>query len=144
MQTYLSESPDATQEIARSLAATLQGGETLLLYGDLGSGKTTFTQGLAGALGITRRVNSPTFVIMRTYRIKNQESRIKNLYHIDLYRIESEKDLEGLGLEEVIGREDAVVVIEWPEKVRTLLPERHTDVRFEYVNDNKRKILISS
>ena len=140
---YLSKSLEQTVEVAHKLAQKLHGGEVIALRGELGAGKTTFAQGLANSLGVTRRVNSPTFTIMRTYRIRNQESKIINLYHVDLYRIDSKMDLEGLGLEEILGRKDAVVVIEWPEKMYGLIPQNSIDIAFEYINDSTRKILIS-
>src|SRR6476660_7595573 len=89
-----------TQQLGIDLAHSLIGGEVIALYGDLGSGKTTFVQGIAEGLGITQKIISPTFIIVRTYDIDYKNC--KNFYHIDLYRIESEKDIEGLGLAEIM------------------------------------------
>lgn len=96
-----------THEIAARLADTLHGGETILLHGDLGAGKTTFTQGLARALGITETVSSPTFTFLRHYK-----GRL-DLYHYDLYRAQEEDELYELGLHEPIDDPQSVCVIEW-------------------------------
>lgn len=132
------------EDFARSLLAGSQG-ETLIiaLYGDLGSGKTTFVQGIAVGLGIKNRIISPTFVIVRNYRIKNHESRIMDFYHIDLYRVEGERDIEGLGIEEIINNENNIVVVEWAEKLKKYLPKKRIDVHFFYENGNERKINFS-
>lgn len=117
---------------------------TVALYGDLGSGKTTFVQGLAEGLRITRRIISPTFVIIRTYKIKIKDkgSMIKNFYHIDLYRIMSHKNIDMLGLEEIIKDPQNIVAIEWAEKMGRLLPEKRWEIRFEYLEEDKRRITI--
>jgi len=114
----------------------------IALYGDLGSGKTTFAQGLARGFGIKRRIVSPTFVIIRSYNIKNTNKKLKMFYHIDLYRIENEKHIEGLGLEEIISNPENVVVIEWAEKMGKLLPKERWDIRFEHLKNDKRKISV--
>lgn len=128
------------EEFARSLLARLQGKILIIaLYGDLGSGKTTFVQGLAMGLGIKKRIISPTFVIVRNYKI-----RINNFYHIDLYRINSnDKDIEGLGVEEIINDKNNVVVIEWAEKLKNSMPKKRIDIKFFYEKDNVRKITFS-
>ena len=127
-----------TQAFGLELAQKLKGGEVLALYGDLGSGKTTFMQGLAKGLGITRNIISPTFIIMRTYKISGNV--LKNLYHLDLYRIENDEQAVNLGLKDLIGDEQNVVAIEWPDKIENLLPEKRINLYFEYLEDNKRKI----
>lgn len=127
------------EDFARSLLAGLQGEALIIaLYGDLGSGKTTFVQGMAVGLGIKNRIISPTFIIVRNYKI-----RINDFYHIDLYRVESEKDIEGLGIEEIINSESNIVVVEWAEKLKKYLPKKRIDVHFFYENGNKRKINFS-
>ncbi len=103
----ISRSLKDTESLAKRLADTLTGGEVVLLNGDLGAGKTTFTKGLAAALGIDDEVTSPTFTIMNVY----EEGRLK-LNHLDMYRIENEDDLYELGVEDAISN-DAVTVIEW-------------------------------
>jgi tRNA threonylcarbamoyladenosine biosynthesis protein TsaE len=131
---------EETQKLGEEFAQTLKGGEVLALYGDLGSGKTTFMQGLAKGLGVSRNINSPTFIIMRTYEISSKDSELKNLYHVDLYRIESEKDVEGLGLRELLNDPQNIVAIEWPDKVKNILPENCISIYFKYVDEDKREI----
>lgn len=109
----------------------------IALYGELGSGKTTFVQGLAKGLGIKRRIISPTFVIVRSYKLG-----ARSFYHIDLYRIENEREIEGLGIEEVMNDPQNIVAIEWAEKIAKLLPKKRADIYFEYLSENKRKIKI--
>lgn len=147
-KTFLTENFKETQRLgedfARTLLASMQG-ETLsviALYGDLGSGKTTFTQGLAVGLGIKNRIISPTFVIVRSYklRINDKGLMIKDFYHIDLYRTESEKDIEGLGIEEIINNKNNIVIIEWAEKLKNYLPKKRIDINFFYEKDNARRI----
>ncbi len=146
MRKVITESFEQTQKLGFELAKSLKGGEVLALHGDLGSGKTTFMQGLAKGLGIKRNIISPTFIIMRTYEIgmENHESRITNLYHVDLYRIESERDVEGLGLLELLGEKENIVAIEWPEKIENLLPKDRIDIYFEYLVDDKRSITFAT
>lgn len=102
------------------------------LEGDLGSGKTTFIQGLAKGLGIKDKITSPSFVIFKKYDF---------LYHIDCYRIE-DKDLLELDFKEIINNKRNFVVIEWAEKVKKILPKNILWLKFEYLDKNKRKILI--
>jgi tRNA threonylcarbamoyladenosine biosynthesis protein TsaE len=141
-----------TQQLGFDFAKKLKGSSVVALHGNLGSGKTTFVQGLAKGLGIEKHLISPTFIIMRTYEIqvKNQKSKVKSaiqklkmFYHVDLYRIESERDVEGLGLLEIIDDSENIVVIEWPEKIEKVLPKDRIDIFFEYVEDDRRKIVFT-
>jgi tRNA threonylcarbamoyladenosine biosynthesis protein TsaE len=145
MKKIITNSFEETQQLGLDLAKKLKGGEVLALHGDLGAGKTTFMQGLAQGLGIKRRIISPTFIIMRTYVIPDLiRGNDGNLYHVDLYRIESERDVEGLGLLELLGEKENVVAIEWPDKIENLLPADRIDIYFEYLGDDKRSIRFSS
>jgi tRNA threonylcarbamoyladenosine biosynthesis protein TsaE len=110
-----------TVELGKKIAQKLKGGEIIALEGDLGAGKTTLIKGLARGLGIKKTITSPTFLIMRMYRIKNQESRIKNLVHVDAYRLKNSDELTNIGIEEYLGDKNTVVVIEWADKVRKIL-----------------------
>lgn len=143
METNLTNSLEETQLLAKKLAATLKGGETIGLIGDLGAGKTVFVQGLAKGLGIKETVNSPTFVLMKLYAIHNPRSTIHDLVHIDAYRLNNSEELKNIGLEEYLGRKDRVVVIEWAEKVKDLLPKSSVIIEFkEGQNENQRIITI--
>lgn len=130
--TIVTHSPEETAAFAAQIAEKLNGGETLVLRGGLGAGKTTFTKGLAKALGISRNVVSPTFTLVREY----EEGRLK-LYHFDLYRIEDDGELEELGLDEYF-RDDSVVVIEWNRISR--LPGKVTEIVFTVNPDCSRTI----
>src|SRR3990167_2465256 len=118
---FVTNSFRETQELGKDFARFLAGGDIVCLHGDLGSGKTTFVQGLAKGLGIKQRIISPTFIIIRNYKIRINDKgfpplgtgMINNFYHIDLYRINSDKDIEGLGIEEIINDKNNIVVIEW-------------------------------
>ena len=105
----------------------------LALQGDLGSGKTTFTQGLAKFLKIKGRVNSPTFVVMK---------RFGNFYHFDCYRLEKPEEILELGWGEVISNPKNIVVVEWPEKIKKFLPKQTVYLKFKFVNETQREIKI--
>ena len=136
-----SNSPKETKKIASKLASGLKEGNVIALYGDLGSGKTVFVQGLAKGLGVKRRILSPTFVFMRQYPLKLHGKSLM-FYHLDLYRGEDENDFKSLGLEEVFSG-DSIVVLEWAEKIRSILPKKRVDVIFEVIGEDKRKIIIN-
>ena len=126
-----------TAAVGRELAPTLEAGDVVLLYGDLGAGKTAFTKGLAEGLGASRGdVSSPTFTIMQEYR----GGRLP-LYHVDLYRLNDPREVEDLGLEEIAA--DGVLAIEWAEKLPgRLKPSRCVEVRIEHGRGDARTIRI--
>ncbi len=125
MTKIITKSSKETRDWASKYAQNLQGGEIIGLIGNLGAGKTTFSQGLARGLGVNQNVNSPTYVIMKIYPVKNANSKIKNLVHIDAYRLESENDLENIGALEYFNKKDTVVLIEWADKLPKLLTEHN-------------------
>lgn len=131
-----------TQEYAMVFAKKLQPGDSVLLYGDLGSGKTTFVQGMAKALGIKSKIISPTFIIVRSYQRtgRHKDSAIKSFYHIDLYRTQDERELKHVGMKDILEDTSAVAAIEWPEKLGTLLPEKRWEVRIRDLTEDKREI----
>lgn len=104
------------------------------LEGELGSGKTRFVQGFAKGLGIRQRLTSPTFVLIKKYG---------NLYHIDCYRLNNPKELLDLDFKEIIANPKNIVLIEWAEKVRKILPKDVIWIKFEIIDKNKRKIKIT-
>lgn len=107
--------------LGEKIAANLNGGDIVLLHGNLGAGKTTLTKGIAHELGVTDEITSPTFTLMNAYQIKNPKSKILNLIHIDTYRLENEEQLIEIGVEDYLGDKDTVCVVEWPEKIEGLL-----------------------
>jgi tRNA threonylcarbamoyladenosine biosynthesis protein TsaE len=139
-QEYISKNPADTQKIAGQIANQCNTGQVICLYGNLGGGKTTFTKGFAKALGISDNIASPTFVILRQYKFGN----INVLYHFDLYRLENEKDVGNLGFTDIMEDKNGIVLIEWAEKAKSLLPQKRIDINFEYINENTRKIRVRS
>lgn len=137
----ITTSAEETAGIGASLGRDLTGGgpgaRVYCLYGDLGSGKTTFTQGFAKALGITTRLLSPTFIIVRRYDIPSSE---KFLYHIDLYRLKNADDTEELGLTEILTNPESIVVIEWAEKLGDMMPVPRYDIHFGVRDDGSHTI----
>ncbi|PLR81869.1 tRNA (adenosine(37)-N6)-threonylcarbamoyltransferase complex ATPase subunit type 1 TsaE [Bacillus canaveralius] len=130
---FLSVKPEDTAEFSKQLGGLLQPGDVIVLEGDLGAGKTTFTKGLASGLGITRTVNSPTFTIIKEY-----QGRIP-LYHMDVYRVENE--FEDLGFDEYF-EGDGVTVVEWAHLIRDQLPEEMLTIFLYHVGNNERRIVL--
>lgn len=128
---FISNSLEDTFLLAAHIAKQCNGGEIILLNGDLGAGKTTFTKGFAKALGITNAVTSPTFTLMKTYH-----GRLK-LYHFDMYRIIDEGEVEELGFEDNLGDEEAVCIIEWNKF--SDLHGKIIKINIEYLGENQRK-----
>jgi tRNA threonylcarbamoyladenosine biosynthesis protein TsaE len=118
---YISKTEKETHQIAAKLAGKLKGGEIIALEGDLGAGKTTFVKGLAKFFGIKQHVTSPTFVLMKVYSVKNKVLSIKNLVHVDCYRLDEPQELFYLGIEEYLNKPDTIVVIEWADKIKEYL-----------------------
>ncbi|MGH7496785.1 MAG: tRNA (adenosine(37)-N6)-threonylcarbamoyltransferase complex ATPase subunit type 1 TsaE [bacterium] len=111
-----SDSAEETRGLATKLAGLLEQRQIVLLFGNLGSGKTTFVKGICAALGVPDKVTSPTFTIMHLYR-----GAEITIYHFDFYRLESWRDIAALGVEEYFDG-DGICLIEWPERVLPLLP----------------------
>lgn len=130
-----------TQAFGQKLARKLEPGMVICLYGDLGAGKTVLTQGIAQGLGMTQDLVSPTFIIIREYHIKHRI--IKRLYHLDLYRIDSEEEVEKIGILEIFKDKEAVVVIEWAEKLGKFLPKKRIDTHIHVQKNDNRKITFS-
>jgi tRNA threonylcarbamoyladenosine biosynthesis protein TsaE len=128
------------EKLGLSFATKVVNGGVVCLYGELGSGKTTFAKALAKGLGFTGRVISPTFLIMRTYELK--KNKLGKFYHLDFYRTEDEKALKNLGIEELFANTHNIVVIEWAEKAKNLLPKKRFDLHFTYCNQTQRNIEI--
>jgi len=133
----ITESPGETEEIGLKIGNILkaQRGATVCLYGDLGAGKTTLIKGIASAFGIPERdIGSASFVIVAEYETTPP------FYHIDLYRVERENDIDDLGIWEYIGS-GGIAVVEWAERLSEL-PEDAIRVRMNYVDENSREIII--
>ncbi len=133
----ITNSARETMLIGEKLARKLKPGDMIALSGDLGSGKTTFTKGIGKGLGVkdSKRINSPTFVLIKEYN-----GRVP-LYHLDLYRLDDLEGIENLAIEEYIYG-NGVTVIEWAEKIKSILPEKHIFVKLKVKGDNKREVII--
>lgn len=113
------------------------------MSGDLGSGKTAFVKAFAKAAGIKKSITSPTFVILKQYSFPaGSDDKNKYLVHADCYRMETEEDALSVGLPEYFERDDVIMFIEWPEKISKILPENVKNIRFEYINETTRKIIV--
>ena len=133
MHKFTTTSKTQTQKLGETLAKELRGGEILCLSGELGAGKTTFTQGLLSGLKIKGPYTSPTFVIMKKYN---------NVYHIDAYRIKNE-DLLSLGWKELIADKNNIIIIEWAERIKKILPKDAIWIKLKWLNKNKRELKFS-
>ena len=134
-----------TKNIAKTLAEIVlgerqrRGATVIALVGELGSGKTTFAQGFAKGLGIKARILSPTFILLKEFAIQHSFFRV--FYHIDCYRLKDEKDLEVVGIREIMLNPENIVAIEWPEKIKKIMPKNATLIKFKHSEENKREIL---
>ena len=110
-------------DLGKKIASDFKGGDIVLLYGDLGAGKTTLTKGIASYFEINDVV-SPTFTLMQEYTLQKTKANCRKLVHIDTYRLENEEDLIEIGAEDYLGDENTVCVVEWPEKLTKLLSDK--------------------
>ncbi len=134
----LTHSSEETIAQGREIGAKLKAPVLILLSGDLGAGKTTLTKGIAAGLGAAREddVTSPTFTLVHKYEGSTR------VYHVDLYRIEDLHDFETLGLEDIFS-EQAVVIVEWPDRLKLRTDWRIVRIQLEHVAEDTRKILIT-
>jgi tRNA threonylcarbamoyladenosine biosynthesis protein TsaE len=133
----LSNSVEETESIAGELAATLVAGDCVALVGDLGAGKTQFVRGVATALGANpRSVSSPTFVLLNIY----PGGRL-TVYHLDAYRTAGASDLEAIGLPEIF-QQGGVVLVEWADRVRGILPENRIEMQIVLISESQRRITV--
>ena len=133
MRTYLTRSEEETIALGEKLAHELPASGVVLLIGNLGAGKTTLAKGIVKGRGAAdpEQVSSPTFTLIHEYGPK--------LYHIDLYRLDQEREVATLGLDEIFEK-DALVLIEWGEKFPGLMPSRRIEIRLDTISDEERRI----
>ncbi|WP_420493978.1 tRNA (adenosine(37)-N6)-threonylcarbamoyltransferase complex ATPase subunit type 1 TsaE [Macrococcus psychrotolerans] len=124
-----------TERLAQTIAMLVTRGDVLLLHGDLGAGKTTFSQFFGKALGIEQKITSPTFNIIKSY-----EGKLP-FHHMDCYRLEGAED--DLGFDEYFYG-DGVTIVEWPEMIEEFLPEDYIELNLKYIEDSKREIEIQA
>jgi len=135
--TIATASESETTAVGRELGGTLRAGDVVLLYGDLGAGKTAFVKGLAEGLGVAREeVSSPTFTLVQEYR----GGRL-TLYHVDLYRLDDPREVFDLGLDEIAA--DGVLAVEWAEKMDARLkPSGYVEVRIVHGEGDARSVTV--
>jgi len=136
--TLISNSAEDTQIIGKIIGEYLRGGDVVALIGELGSGKTCITRGIARGVGVPEkyRITSPTFTLINEYPGR------KTLYHLDIYRLSGQQDLEDMGYEEYF-YSDGIIVIEWAEKIEEILPEGCFTIHLTYLDENRRELNIS-
>ncbi|MDD5527916.1 MAG: tRNA (adenosine(37)-N6)-threonylcarbamoyltransferase complex ATPase subunit type 1 TsaE [Patescibacteria group bacterium] len=137
----ITHSEKETFSFAKKLAKKAKGGEVYALSGNLGAGKTVFARGFAGGLGVKRNVNSPTFVLMKIYPVKKNKS-IKHLCHIDAYRLKSARDLAAIGVADYLGQKDSVCLVEWPERIKKILPKSIFLLKLSQKDEKMRTITV--
>lgn len=146
-QKYITYSTAQTKSLGKRIAEKAlkslvdKGAVVVSLKGDLGSGKTTFVQGFAMGLGIKNRILSPTFVLMKKYKIPDTK---KQLCHIDCYRIKKAQDLSALGLEKLLLNPQNIIVIEWGERIEKILPKNTIILDFKFIKQNQRSIKVKN
>lgn len=136
---FFSHSSNQTQRLGWRLGRLVKPGDTILLRGPLGAGKTQFAQGIARGVGVEQVVRSPTYTLVSVYQGDTMQ-----LYHIDLYRVEGDADIATVGVEEYFEYEDGVVVVEWPDRGRNWLPAEALSVELEHVDETKRRVIITA
>lgn len=156
-QEIISHSKEETLRIGREFAKHCTPGTVIALSGDLGAGKTTFTQGLLEGLGVEGPYTSPTFVLMKQYDVRhkrsedeyamnntdrNRTAELSRIYHADAYRINTQQML-AIGWEEWIEDASGVVIIEWPERIADIIPETAINISLEWIDESSRKILVA-
>ncbi|HOS88228.1 MAG TPA: tRNA (adenosine(37)-N6)-threonylcarbamoyltransferase complex ATPase subunit type 1 TsaE [Candidatus Pacearchaeota archaeon] len=141
----ISLSPEQTKCFGEKLAKEAKPNSKARVYclrGELGAGKTCFLQGFGKGLNIKEKIQSPTFIIMSRFPLRNQ--KFNNFYHLDCYRIEEPEEILKLDFEEIINNPQNIVAIEWPEKIEQFLPKERTDIVLKILDENKREINIKN
>lgn len=143
----MTKSPETMKKLAEKIISQWtdkerkkeEGALVIGLYGELGSGKTVFAQGAAESLGVTEKVNSPTFVIEKIYKILHPH--FTHLIHIDAYRLESEEELSALGWKDILSNERNIILIEWADRAEKLLPAAVRRIKFNLVGETLHEIV---
>lgn len=141
---FLSTDAAETRAFGTRLAQQLRVGDVVLLHGDLGAGKTTLTQGIAQGLGVTEPVQSPTFTLVAEHLGYTADGAPIRLYHLDLYRLGGEDDLEEIGFDDLLAPRDGISIIEWPERAGRWLPERFILVSIEPIREETRRLILDT
>jgi tRNA threonylcarbamoyladenosine biosynthesis protein TsaE len=152
MKTFVTKNLKETQKLGKTFAQKMKGGGILCLEGNLGAGKTTFTQGFLKELKVKGPYTSPTFLVIKNYKkkipisksqfpnkLKNKKTKFQNIYHIDTYRVKA-KDILNLGWEEIIADKNNIVIVEWADRIKKIIPKKSVWLKFEWVDNQERKI----
>jgi len=150
-ESFITTNSKQTRKMGEILAKELKGGEIICLSGELGSGKTTFAQGVLKGLGAKKPYTSPTFVVMKEYHTtcntkhvtQNKIKSVRDVYHIDAYRVGA-KDILDLGWEEIIACANNIVIVEWAERIKAIIPKKAIWLTFEHLKDDGRKIILKA
>ncbi|MBI2099293.1 tRNA (adenosine(37)-N6)-threonylcarbamoyltransferase complex ATPase subunit type 1 TsaE [Candidatus Uhrbacteria bacterium] len=154
MKIIKTKSEKETMKAAAKFAGRLKGGEVVALHGDLGAGKTAWVKGMAKGFGVKEQITSPTFVLMKCYRVKKSEIRnpkseinfksqfSKNFCHIDAYRLKGANELLAIGVEEYLGAPDTITAIEWAERVEdTLKDKKVIKIHFKFGEKEEERVI---
>ena len=128
---------EQTQAFAESFCQSLAGGDVVVLSGDLGAGKTTFTKFVGKSMGIKEPITSPTYTLLNEY-----DGNDLKLYHFDMYRIDDLDEVLETGVTEYFGKQNGVCIIEWAENIKPLLPKKLTKITISKVDDTTRKFVV--
>jgi len=131
MSQILTHSAKETISFGKKFARNLKNGAVLALVGELGAGKTQFVKGLAQGLGLRKNITSPTFVLLKNYPLPITRYPLRNLIHIDCYRLSHPEELIDLGLKELLADKSNLIVIEWADKIKTILPRGTKWLKFK-------------
>ena len=140
----VSNGAESTRGIGASLGRVARPGDLILLHGDLGAGKTTLAQGIARGLGVTDYVQSPTFTLVAEHEGRTALGQPVLLYHLDLYRLAGDDELDSFGFEDYLSPVDGVSVVEWPERAAKRIPSEYLLVRLENLGVDQRRLLIEA
>ena len=142
---YFSATAEETRLLGKAFGDTLSPGTLVCFRGDLGAGKTTFIQGVLVGCGAQPPFVSPTFILMKEYDLDAPTANgIRRVYHADAYRMERAEDFEKIGFTEWCADPEGIVLLEWPERIESLLPEQRIEIRFSIGAENMdaRKITV--
>ncbi len=129
-----------TLNLGKNFAQKLKGGEVVALYGQLGTGKTTFIKGIGQGLKVRQTITSPSFILMKIYPIRKK--RIKYLIHLDAYRIKKVEELSDLNVFDYFNQPDSVCLIEWADRIEKILPKERINIYFDYGKKENERIII--
>lgn len=140
----LTESRDATIAVGRALGGRLLPGDVVLLHGDLGSGKTTIAQGILAGLGVTGPTPSPTFTLINEYQGQTAAEQAIRVYHLDLYRLRDDTELDAIGFDDYLTPKDGISLIEWPERAAPRLDGEFLLIELATAGDDRRQVRLST